>query len=199
MVKSFFITAALILIIALLVIIAVNQQTVVTIPQEPIKIEQPTPRAEEPPLGTPTPREEDVYQELPGVEIEKVYPGEAHFWVNEIKVPEGQSTYNGYNFIPIKEDKLKTYAGTFGPYKEDPTKYIHVVLCAEMYRVNAAPACEIVPITYNDRYVSFAKGYQYDEYIGGLAAKDYSAYYDVYVGDIAVAHSNKAVIRTVKT
>ena len=39
--------------------------------------------------------------------------------------------------------------------------------------------------------------YQFDEYIGGMAARDYLAYYTVYSGDAVIAESNKAVIRTI--
>lgn len=201
MAKTLLISAALIIIIILLIIIAVKPPTTMTTkPAEQPIILQPTPRAPEPQIPTPTtptPRAPEITPTPAGIEIEKVYPQEVTFWVNEIRVPE-TTDYYGAGFIPIKEDQLKTFAGSFGPYFEDPTLHIKVVLCAELYKVQAAPACEIVPIIYRDNYVSFARGYQFDEYIGGSAAKDYIAYYDVFVGNTAIAKSNKAVIRTVK-
>ncbi len=114
-------------------------------------------------------------------------------------MPESTTYEEGLNFIPIKDDQLKTFAGSFGPYFEDVTPYLKVVLCAQLYKVTAAPACEIVPLVYKEKYVSFARGYQSDEYIGGFAAKDYVAWYDVYVASTLVATSNRAVIRTVKS
>ena len=57
--------------------------------------------------------------------------------------------------------------------------------------------CETVPTIFRNGEVSFARGYQFDEFIGGLAAKDYIAYFKVYAGDTVVAASNEAVIRTV--
>jgi len=201
MAKTFLISAGLVIIIVLLIIIATRQPTLVTTPAPaPITVqpERPTPRAPEPERGTPTPKAPEVIIPPGGVPAEVVYPQEAEFWVNEIRVPATTTYEEGLNFIPIKEDRLKTFAGRIGPYFEDPTPYIRVVLCAELYKVAAAPACEIVPIIWRENFVSFAKGYQFDEYIGGMAAKDYLAYYDVYAGDAVVAHSNRAVIRTVK-
>jgi len=199
MVKTFIITIGLIVIIALLVVIAVRQQTtIITQPvQEIIPVpEEKTPRVEEPERGLPSQRAPEPTPKQPGIKIEKVYPQEVDFWVNEIKVPE-VTDYYGAGFIPIKKSQLKTFAGSFGPYFEDPTASIRVFLCAEFYKVQAAPSCEIVPTIYRGRYASFAKGYQYDEYIGGMAAKDYIAYYNVYAGDTLIGASNKAVIRTV--
>ena len=201
MVKTFIISTLLIVIIAILLIIAVQQKTITTTPQQP-EIKQPTeeltPRAPVQQPETPTQKAPEQPEPLtPGVQAEKIYPQQVLFWVNEIKVPQTTSYEGGLGYIPIKKDRLKTFAGSFGAYFEDPTPHLRVVLCAELYKVQAAPACEIVPIIYRDKYVSFARGYQYDEYIGGQAAKDYAAWYDVYVADTLVATSNKAVIRTV--
>ena len=198
MAKTLFITALLIVIIGLLIYMAARQKTVITTPEpKPVETPQaPTPKALEPERGTPTPKAPEEVLPKAGVEIEKVVPQEVNFWVNNIKVPPSTTYKEGLNFIPIKQSNLKTFAGSFGPYFEDPTPHLKVMLCAEFYKIQAAPACEIVPFLFRDRYASFAKGYQYDEYIGGMAAKDYVAYYDVYVGTTPIAHSNKAVIRT---
>ncbi len=197
--KTIIISIGLIVIIVLLVIIAAKQPTIITTPSEQqIIIEQPTPRAQDLERGEPTPKAEEITPLPAGVDIQKVYPQQLNFYVNDIRVPTSTTYAEGLNFIPIKEHDIKTFAGSFGPYFEDPTQELRVVMCAEYYKVVAAPACERVPILYRDNYVSFARGYQSDEYIGGMAAKDYVAYYDVYAGDTAIAHSNKAVIRTVK-
>jgi len=91
------------------------------------------------------------------------------------------------------------FAGSFGPYQIDPRPSIKVQLCAENYNVpQPSPNCQPVELTYSQGTVAFAVGLKYDEYIGGMAAKDYLAYYVVYSGDAKVAESEKAVIRTVK-
>jgi hypothetical protein len=203
MAKTFVISTLLIIIIVILIIIAVQQPTTI--------VTKPVPQFQEPPQEDLTPRAPVIQPETPtqkapepapplapGVKAEKIYPAEINFWVNEIRVPPSTTYQEGLNFIPIKDDQLKTFAGSFGPYFEDPTPYIHVILCAELYKVQAAPACEIVPIIYRNGFVSFARGYQFDEYIGGQAAKDYIAYYGIFLADTRLGESNRAVIRTVK-
>ncbi len=200
--KTHLISAALVIIIVILLFIAVKQPT--TIVTTPTQQETPTPRELTPRAPVlvpekPSPKAPEPAPPLKsGIEAEKAYPQEVTFWVNEIRAPESTTYEEGLNFIPIKDDQIKTFAGSFGPYFEDPTPYLKVVLCSEMYKVQAAPSCEIVPIVYREKYVSFARGYQFDEYIGGQAAKDYTAYYNVYVGNTIIAYSNRAVIRTVK-
>ena len=202
MAKTFVISTLLVIIIIVLIIIAVQQpKTIVTTPAQPqpTPTEQLTPRAPILQPETPTQKAPEPAPPLPsGVKAEKAYPQEVNFWVNEIRVPPSTVYEEGLNFIPIKDDQLKTFAGSFGPYFEDVTPYLKVVLCSELYKVTAAPTCEIVPIVYRPNYISFARGYQFDEYIGGQAAKDYIAWYDVFVGNTLVATSNRAVIRTVK-
>jgi hypothetical protein len=203
MTKTIMITTLLIVIIVILTIIAVRQPTtIITTPSQKEILEQRelTPRAPVIQPELPTQKAPEPAPPLsPGVQAEKIYPRETTFWVNEIRVPESTTYEEGLNFIPIKEDKLKTFAGSFGPYFEDVTPYLKVVLCSELYKVTAAPSCEIVPIVQQGNQVSFARGYQFDEYIGGNAAKDYIAWYDVYVANTLVATSNRAVIRTVKS
>lgn len=124
-------------------------------------------------------------------------PQITRFFVNEIEVPEWSESY--YNFIPVKQFDIKSFAGSFGPYNADPRDWITVRLCSESYKIpGASPACQPVKLTYNNNYVSFAVGLTYDEYIGGMAAKDYIAYYTISSGDASLGESDKAVIRTVK-
>jgi len=199
--KTLVITIVLIVLAVLLVLLAVRQPTVTTQPVQPIPQPQelPTPRAPVQDIGTPTPKApEEIKAPQAGIEMEKAIPQEINFWVNDIRVPESTTYAEGLNFIPIKQNDIKTFAGSFGPYFEDPTQHITVVLCAEYYKVQAAPACERVQLLWRDNYVSFARGYQFDEYIGGMAAKDYVAYYTIFAGEAPVGYSNKAVIRTVK-
>jgi len=197
MVKTYIITGLLVIIIGLLLIVALRPPATQTIPvQQPIQTErgEPTPTAPEPDRGTPTPKAEETTPPPAGTPIEKIYPAETTLWVNEVQIPQSMSYQE---FIPLKQSKLKTFAGSIGPYTTQP-EGIRIVLCSEFYKIQAAPACETVPTIFRNGYVSFAKGYQYDEYIGALAAKDYLAYYNVYAGNTLIATSPKAIIRTVK-
>ncbi len=189
------ITALLVMILLVLVLIAIATKQFAKPEQKLVgkPIEAKTPRAQEP-IRDKTPKAEETPLVKPGVKAELVYPSQANFWVNELRVAE---TYGENNFIPLRQSSVKTFAGSFGPYPEAP-KNLKTVLCAELYKIPAAPSCETVETIYRQNYVSFAKGYVYDEYIGGMAAKDYIAYYDVYLGETRVASSNRAVIRTVK-
>ena len=159
-------------------------------------MQPPTPRAQ-PIQPTQAPPVQEAPAPPSGPSIEQVFPSEKNFWVNTIRVPETTAYEESYNFIPIKQHDIKTFAGSFGPYAEDPSKYVSVTLCAELYKVHAAPACQRVQTIFRDNYVSFAVGFQFDEYIGGMAAKDYLAYYVISSGDAVVGRSNMAVIRTV--
>jgi hypothetical protein len=200
MAKALIIGGLMVVIIALLLYVAVKPAPTVTIPvQQPIQADRgtPTPTAPEPVREPPSPRAEETTPPPGGIQIEAVYPEQVTFWVNEIMVPP-ITNYEGAGYIPIKKSNIKTFAGSFGPYAADPTAHLKVVMCAEFYSMPAAPSCETVPLIYRDNYVSFARGYQYDEYIGGMAAKDYVAFYDIYTGDTKVGSSNKAVIRTIK-
>ncbi len=201
MAKTAIITILLIVAIVLLVYIAVRPQTTIIttpVPQPaPIVVQPQTPRAPVIEVGVPTPKAPATKQPTAGIEMEKVLPQQVDFYVNDIRVPESTTYEQGLNFIPIKKSNIKTFAGSFGPYFEDPTPHMKVVLCAEYYKVAAAPACEVVQLNYQNKYVTFARGYQFDEYIGGMAAKDYAAYYTIYAGEAPIGYSNKAIIRTV--
>jgi len=187
----------LLIVITILIFLAAQQPPIQSIPVP----EQPTPKApwvdneqviivEE--QTSPSPKAVEP-TEPAGVPLDKVYAQSVEFFVNNIRV----GVIDTYNYIPIKKSQVKTFAGSFGPYAEDPSDYIRVELCAELVDFPAKPACEVVPIAFRDKYVSFARGYKYDEYIGAQAAKDYTAYYTVYVGDTVVGNGPKARIRTI--
>lgn len=196
MAKKLIITGGLIILIIILVLLA-QRPAITPAPEDKQLIAQPepTPRAIPETIPEPTPRAQEPEPTEPGVKLDVVYPDQVTFWVNEIRVPE---TYYSAQFIPIQEDNIKTFAGSFGPYPENPAHALRVVLCAEFTKVPAAPACEPVPLAFQDGYVTFARGYQEDEFIGAMAAKDYAAYYVVYAKETPVAYSNKAIIRTVR-
>jgi len=129
------------------------------------------------------------------LQIKVDYPDEVYFWVNNLLIPQA-TLYNGSKFIPIREDQIRTFAGSFGPYFDDPSEHLTVTLCAELTKAVATPSCERVDTLYRENYVSFAKGYDEGEFIGGRVYKDYTAYYNVNFQGTQVAVSNKAVIRT---
>jgi len=195
------ITVLLAAVVVILLYIASQPQTITSQPNPaPVIItplpETPTPRATPIERGTPTPRAPETPTPPSGVAFEKIFPTEVTFYVNDIFVPP-TSTYEGGNYIPLKKSAIKTFAGSFGPYFDDPTPNLRVVLCEELRDIPAAPACDTASLLYRDNYVHFARGYQFDEYIGAMAAKDYTAYYTVSVGNTTVANSNRAYIRTV--
>ncbi|RJQ22534.1 hypothetical protein C4580_00595 [Candidatus Woesearchaeota archaeon] len=205
MVKKVIVGILLAIALVVLVILAAQKQPeyrTIPIPPPPTydgqQTEQPSPRIDvSPETGTPTPRAPEIEPKQPGIPASEVFPQEVNFWVNNILVPSNQD-YDSGRFIRVEDDDIKTFAGSFGPYFDDPRDHLRVELCSELSRGIGAISCEIVPLNFGDRYVSFAKGYVFDEYIGGTAAKDYYAYYIVYVGDTKVAQSNRGAVRTVR-
>jgi hypothetical protein len=165
---------------------------VIVVPEEyPVIIEKTTPDIPEP----QTPIIEEPVNIAPS--FNELIPSQTRFYVNEVNVPPFSSSY--YNYIPVKKHDIKSFAGSFGPYQTDPRPFIKVQLCAENYKVpTPAPVCQPVELTYSQGMISLAVGFTFDEYIGGMAAKDYLAYFVVYSGDAKVAESEKAVIRTVR-
>lgn len=199
--RALLISLGLLTVIVILLFVAVQQQPAQLVYTQPTpdeqKQEEPTPVAQPEDRGEPTPKAEEQEYKEPGIEFEKVFPTEVNFWVNEILVPE-TNLYEGQQFIPLKDDEIKTFAGSFGPYFDDPTDHIIVKLCAQLRDYELGDTCEYIPLTYREKYVSFARGYTDEEFIGGFAAKDYLAWYEVYAGDTRVAVSNKAIVRTVR-
>lgn len=140
--------------------------------------------------------------QIPGQDIQDItppplalIPAHTYLWVNNILVP---TIISEYSFIPLKENKIKTFSGSFGPYPDDFRKYLTVTLCSEDARVPSAPSCELVELVYRDGYIDFGTGYKEDEYIGYTARKDYYAYYQVHSGEYLLAQSPKAYVRTVE-
>lgn len=196
--KAVIISLGLLAVIGIL-LYAAAQQPATIIYTAPVEkpADTPTPRAQIEDRGEPTPIAEPVEPTEPGIEFDKIFPQDVVFYVNEVQVPE-TSLIEGQQFIPLKNDQIKTFAGSFGPYFDDPTDHIVVKLCAKLRDYDIGDSCEYMPLTFKDRYVTFVRGYTDEEFIGGFAAKDYEAWYDVYVGDTRVAASNIAIIRTVR-
>lgn len=125
----------------------------------------------------------------------KLIPGFMSFYVNTILVPADQS----YNFLPLKKDDMRTFSGKFGPYPEDYSDLLTVELCSFVSSQPEMIACEKVrDLNYIDGYLTFARGYDWDEYIGGMAMRNFGAFYRVKSQEFGeIAKSNSAVVELV--
>ena len=94
---------------------------------------------------------------------------------------------------------MRSFSGKFGPYPEDYRKFLYVELCSYVLSQPEMFGCErIRDLNFEDGYVAFARGYDYDEFIAGLAMRNFGAYYVVQSTEFGpVATSNKAVINLV--
>ncbi|MBW3002178.1 hypothetical protein KY338_03405 [Candidatus Woesearchaeota archaeon] len=123
-------------------------------------------------------------------------PVNVEFYADSIMVPP---VMNEYNFLPLKKDDMRTFSGKFGPYSEDYRKYFYVELCSYVLSQPEMFGCEkIRDLNFMDGYITFARGYDYDEFIAGLAMRNFGAYYVVQSTEFGpLATSNKAVINLV--
>ncbi|MBD3304451.1 hypothetical protein GF343_04850 [Candidatus Woesearchaeota archaeon] len=126
----------------------------------------------------------------------KLRPVNVEFYVNSIIVPSG---LNEYNFLPLKKDDMRVFSGKFGPYPEDYRNLLYVELCSYVLSQPEMSGCEkIRDLNFENGYIAFARGYDYDEFIAGLAMRNFGAYYVVKSTEFGqVAKSNKAVINLV--
>lgn len=106
---------------------------------------------------------------------ENLIPAYMQFQVNKLTIPE----YFGYEFIPIKKDNIRTFAGGFGPYYYDYRPYLYVQLCSFVSNQPEMFACEKVSLNYINNYITFVNGYKPDEFIGNVAMREFGAYYIV--------------------
>lgn len=126
----------------------------------------------------------------------RLKPVNVEFYVNSIIVPSG---LNEYNFLPLKKDDMRAFSGKFGPYTEDYRNLLYVELCSYVLSQPEMSGCEkIRDLNFENGYIAFARGYDYDEFIAGLAMRNFGAYYVVKSTEFGpVATSNKAVINLV--
>ena len=126
---------------------------------------------------------------------ENLVPANMEFYVNTIQVP----AMADYSFLPIQRDRIRTFSGKFGPYPEDFRKYMYVELCSFVESQPEMFVCEkIRDLNYVDGFMTFARGYDYDEYIAGMAMRNFGAYYTVNSGEFGqITVSNKAIINLV--
>jgi len=122
-------------------------------------------------------------------------PQFVEFNVNKIMIPEMQVSA----FIPVQRDNPRVFSGKFGPYPEDYSEFIYVELCSFVESQPEMFACEkIRNLNYMDGYLTFARGYDWDEYIAGLAMRNFGTYYEVKSGEFGtLATSNRGIINLV--
>ncbi|MBD3361987.1 hypothetical protein GF358_04325 [Candidatus Woesearchaeota archaeon] len=149
-----------------------------------------TGQAFEQPKSTPQPTL--ARGEMP---LNSLIPSETILYVNKIPV----ATNFQSNFIPIYYDDMKTFSGKFGPYNMDPRAFIGVQLCTYPKSFPDMLNCESVPLNYANKYVSFARGYAYDEYIARQALKNYGVVYFVISPSYGnIAQSPTAIIKVIE-
>lgn len=163
---------------------------------------QPTPEAT-PQVPSETPEEESglifgeglgAAAQQPTPTKENLIPAYMEFQVNKLMIPE----YFGYEFIPIKKDNIRTFAGKFGPYYYDYRPYLYVELCSFVSSQPEMFACEKANLNYINNYLTFVNGYKPDEFIGNVAMKEFGAYYLVRSKEHGIlAKSNVAPIKIV--
>lgn len=107
------------------------------------------------------------------IDKETLIPDITYLYVN--KIPIVGQMYTA--FIPIYYDDMKTFSGRFGPYDFDVRPYIEVKLCSFPNTFPDMLNCETVELNYANNFVSFARGYTYDEYIARQALKNYGVVY----------------------
>jgi hypothetical protein len=166
----------------------------VVVPEIPKEPEIPEEHVVEIPPEVPFPVPEPPKEITPSEQ--ELMPTYLEFFVNRIPITE----YSTYTFIPIKEKRITTYSGKFGPYIEDNRKHVFVKLCSHIRDRPEMYACEnIRELNYIDGYYSFVRGFPEDEFIGNVAMKNFGAYYTVHSKEHGMlAQSSVAPIRIVK-
>lgn len=143
---------------------------------------------------------QSVYQDFPSFgdfsDLHVLRPVSVEFFVDSILVPPFM---NEYNFLPLKKDRMRSFSGRFGPYSEDYRDVLYVELCSFVLSHPDMISCEkIIDLNFVDGYVTFARGYDFDEFIAGLAMRNFGAYYVVQSKEFGhITESNAAVINLV--
>lgn len=104
---------------------------------------------------------------------EELIPEIMYLYINKIPIVGQMYT----SFIPIYYDDMKTFSGRFGPYDFDARPYIEVKLCSFPKTFPDMLNCETVELNYANNFASFARGYNYDEFIARQALKNYGVVY----------------------
>ncbi len=152
----------------------------------------------------PTPRQEisrqldEVSDAIANVSVpskEELIPAEIVFFVNRILVPQRMA----YPYIPLKEDRIRTFSGSFGPYAADPRGYVYAELCSYPYKLGTeVKFCEKLDLEFSNGRLYFARGYDSDEFIANQALRDFGAYFVVKSHEYGeLVRSNVAIVNIV--
>ena len=128
-------------------------------PEIPEVVPPPTVAPEAPP------EEENITPEVEAPPRTDLAPEELSLAVGPIEA-QGQ-------LIKRKEDRIRQYTGHFGTYDADPREELDVQLCALPSDSEPFESCDIVETTFADNHVRFNAVYDVDEYIGGIARREF--------------------------
>jgi hypothetical protein len=110
------------------------------------------------PLGKPS-----------GLSPPKAYLTPAFLSLQVDRIPIAEPNYIA--FIPLKKDRIHTFSGSAGYYREDPRPHLTGHLCSYAYKIMGAPLrCEQVLFGYIDDKITWAVGKAPGEYVGYQAA-----------------------------
>ena len=129
---------------------------------------------------------------------QNLVPDSVSFFVDSIPVVVNMQSPD---FLPLSQDNMRVFSGKFGPYPENYNKFIYVELCSFVVSQPEMFGCErIRNLNFVDGYLTFARGYDWDEYIAGLAMRNFGAYYVVKSTEYGpLATSPRAIINLVNT
>jgi hypothetical protein len=118
-------------------------------------------------------------------------PQSVQFYINGIFVPQ-----ISLSEIQLREDKIRTYEGKFGPYPYNPSDNIIIKICSQNRFESDSPTCEqITSISYIENYVVFGYANKHDEYIGYYPRRNFVAYYEIFTKEGQfLARSNKGKV-----
>lgn len=112
-------------------------------------------------------------------EEESLTPKNVQYFINGILVPK-----MSIGEIQLRDDKIRTYEGKFGPYPYNPSQNILIKICAQNKYESDPPTCEqLTSISYIDKYVVFGYANKHDEYIGYYPRRQFTTYFEVYSND----------------
>jgi hypothetical protein len=125
-------------------------------------------------------------------------PISTSFYVDSIPVMVNMQSPD---FFPLSKYNMRVFSGKFGPYPENYNKFVYVELCSFVESQPEMFGCErIRNLNFVDGYLTFARGYDWDEYIAGLAMRNFGAYYVVKSTEYGpLATSKRAIINLVDT
>lgn len=187
--------ASALVILALLVVVLAIQKSPMPVTKEavlvPIEVKMPEEVKKPVVKDFVAPVSTDVnHSEIPVAPEEKtipLVPKVLSFTVNRYIVPVNQPMY----FVPIRKEDIRSFSGSFGPYPQSVRKYVEVMLCASEIDGSGIRCAQSVP-DYRGDMMEFMEGYNTDEYIAGVARKQFLAWYELHTSEGMIAKSNVA-------